>query len=350
MLKNLNKILEADCKFISDKCQTLLPALAGKKILITGGTGFFGKNLIHGLAEINKNLDQPVKVTVLSRNLPNIDSFLDISARKNFNFVQGNMAEPIKLESTFDYIINAAVPSSYELRNDDPQLNYQIITQGAKNIINFASKNPNSKILYISSGVVYDPIAKNKTEFAETDPCTEATEINASTFPSTCKIRAEKLHYEEATNPFVIARCFTFSGIYLPLDSVFAFGNFIDDVLNKRDIRIKRDGLSLRSYMYSADLIVWLLFCLVNGKAKEVYNVGSDQAYSIKELAEAMLKISESKNKLVIENRADIKPSSVYIPSIKKARDELKLEIWQNLEQCIRRSLNWHLERQEHEA
>ena len=80
----------------------------------------------------------------------------------------------------------------------------------------------------------------------------------------------------------VIARCFAFVGPDLPMNANYAIGNFIHDALNEDFIAVKGDGLAVRSYMDQEDLAIWLWRLLQYGKAGEAYNVGSDQAITIK--------------------------------------------------------------------
>lgn len=54
----------------------------------------------------------------------------------------------------------------------------------------------------------------------------------------------------------------------------FAIGNFIKDAMENRDIIIKGDGRPLRSYLYTADLVIWLLTMLLKSENKSIYNVG----------------------------------------------------------------------------
>ena len=121
---------------------------------------------------------------------------------------------------------------------------------------------------------------------------------------------------------FVVARCFAFVGPYLPLDAHFAIGNFIRDGLAGGFIVVKGDGTTVRSYLYADDLAEWLWTIMIKGKTGEAYNVGSDEAITISDLAHFVSSCFETKPEVFIQG----KPASEvdrYVPDIGKVKNEL---------------------------
>jgi dTDP-glucose 4,6-dehydratase len=132
-------------------------------------------------------------------------------------------------------------------------------------------------------------------------------------------------------------------GPFLPLHSHFAIGNFINDLLHKKHIEIKGDGTSSRSYLYVADLMIWLWTILFEGKGNTAYNVGSDQPISIQELANKVINIGDDDTGLsVIKLKESLLISNRYIPSIQKAKNELGLQVYTDLDCAIKKTYNFY--------
>ena len=140
-----------------------------------------------------------------------------------------------------------------------------------------------------------------------------------------------------------IARCFAFVGPYLPLDTHFAIGNFIRDGMTGSPILIQGDGTPYRSYLYAADLAIWLWTILFKGKSCYPYNVGSDEDLTIAELAEVVASTFALKAEVVIAKEPiPGKPVERYVPSVQRAFAELQLKPLISLSDSIIRTASYN--------
>lgn len=309
-----------DLTLIADNLAEDLSFYRDKKIFLTGGTGFFGKWLLESFIFLNSNHDLNVTLTILSRSPHKFSvAYPHLANYKYFTFIQGDVSDFPDMAEDFDLIIHAATDASAELNKSNPELMRSTIMDGAKRICEFADKVNCKRILYTSSGAAYGPQPENLTHIPETfvdNPLFNHNDAYAS-----AKLESEKFFIDNVSCEVVIARCFAFAGPYLPLDGSYAFGNFINDVIHQKDIVIKGDGTAVRSYLYAADLVTWLMRILSKGKDKDIYNVGSSREFTIKQLAEQSTKgivgVIVQKNPGAITSR--------YVPCVDKAKLELRL-------------------------
>jgi dTDP-glucose 4,6-dehydratase len=130
----------------------------------------------------------------------------------------------------------------------------------------------------------------------------------------------------------------------MPLDSGYAAASFFNDILKGKPIRLESQGQSQRSYLYSADLAIWLWTILFRGRTGEAYNVGSEEAIRILDLAGKIAALGRAP--LPVETAAQVPGRSVdpdfYLPSTKKAREELGLKEWTNLDEGLNRTFLWY--------
>jgi len=117
--------------------------------------------------------------------------------------------------------------------------------------------------------------------------------------------------------------------------------NFIGNVLRNEPILVKGDGTPYRSYLYAADLAIWLWTILFRGVSCRPYNVGSDVEVTIADMARAVADVSDVRQPVYISKKASAdKPADRYVPSVQRAKSELALKQNIDLQEAIRRTIS----------
>jgi len=341
----MNRISEIDLKHILTHTEKVLNEdfVFGSNIFITGATGFFGKWLMESFLYLNKELGLKAKIFALSRNPEKfLEEFPFYQNENSITWIKGDIRTFEYPKEQFEYIIHAATDADAKLNAENPLLMLDTITMGTKRVLELARKQTGLKaFLLTSSGAVYGKQPENITHIKETDSF--YIDINN---PGAAYAEGKRLselycsiYVKQYNVPVKIARCFAFVGPYLPLDKHFAIGNFISNVLRNQDIMIKGDGSPIRSYMYASDLIIWLLTILVKGKINIPYNVGSDKALSISDLAFLVKKTHAGNNEVKVQGIPINKPSEQYVPSIIRSKKTLNLNISISIEEAIKRTI-----------
>jgi dTDP-glucose 4,6-dehydratase len=140
----------------------------------------------------------------------------------------------------------------------------------------------------------------------------------------------------------VNARIFALLGPLLSLDIHFAAGNFIRDVLAGKPVQVQGAGTAVRSYLYAADLTVWLLAILLRAERGSVYNVGSEEGVSIADLARRTAATLGGGAVDILGKPDPGWNPGRYVPSTEKIRRELGVSPSVGLEEAIRRTAIWN--------
>ena len=297
------------------------------KIFFTGATGFLGSNLIEYLAQsTNLNFD----ITALTRDKKKAKKIENLGNLK-INWIEKNILDLKHEVGNYDIFFHLACPSAEETYNGmDSVLKFNTIVHGTQNALEFAVKSKIKKFIFTSSGAVYGDYSKKYKYVPESfipsldysNP-NNALGISKKVAEFLCLNYAQKYNFETS-----IFRCFSFVGKNLPLSLHYAIGNFILQASKKNKIILNGPKDTFRSYLHVSDFCEWITTVGLSKNKNNIYNLGSDKAISMFELA----KIIANKFDKKIEIKSLNKKESVgnlyrkyYIPNMKLMKNQFNL-------------------------
>jgi len=338
--------LAQDLDQILDCTRALWEEVRGQRIFITGGTGFFGCWLLESLLWANDQLRLGVSAVVLTRDPAAFErKATHLATHPAVRLEQGDVRDFQAPDGDFPYVIHAATEASVRQAREEPLQMLDTIIDGTRRVLDFARSHGTKKLLLTSSGAVYGAQPSGITHLAE-DYAGGPDPANPLSVYGEGKRLAELLCALYASRHGMeckIARCFAFVGPRLPLDIHFAIGNFIRDATRGGPIQVNGDGTPYRSYLYAADLAVWLWTILFQGASCRPYNVGSEHDLSIADLAREVAQALDPAIPVRIACPPDPgQPPARYVPWTKRARQELGLSEHVPLPEAIRRTAAWY--------
>jgi len=317
-----------------------LATLAGGSILITGATGWFGIWLMDSLCCADDLLRLGIRITAVSRNPDRFNQrFPRFAGDPRISWVTADVRDLEPMTPGFTHVIHAAADTSV---GSDPLAQrrlFDTIVDGTRRTIAAAGASCRS-FLFLSSGAIYGPQRRDRDRFEES-----AADDSGGPPPTDAYARGKRAAEQICTAaaagglPVRIARCFAFVGPHMPLDRHFAIGNFIADAVSGRDICIKSDGRSVRSYMYMTDLVHALVSILAKGEVDRPYNVGSDVMVTIEELARRVERVVGGRGVTIMGAPSD--PNDRYVPDTTRLRTELGCLPQVSLEDAIAGTAAW---------
>lgn len=261
------------------------------KILITGGAGFIGSSLAEQLLLDSENTIVVVDnlLTGSKHKIPKASNVVFIRADANVY----KDIEPVMTSYRFDYVFHYAAVVGVKRTLENPLLVLEDI-QGFKNILDLSKSTNVKRVFFASSSEVYgEPVELPQNE--------DTTPLNSRLPYSIVKNVGEaffKSYKDTYDLDYTIFRFFNTYGIKQSTD--FVMNRFIDAALKNEDITVYGDGSQSRTFCYIDDNIETATKALYENKfINDVVNVGSEIVLSIKELAEIIIKISNSKSKII---------------------------------------------------
>ncbi|HVC90179.1 MAG TPA: NAD-dependent epimerase/dehydratase family protein [Acidobacteriaceae bacterium] len=335
-----------DMETILEKTEQLWDELRGRRIFITGGTGFFGCWLLESFLAANQAFHLQAQAVVLTRSLQKFRGRAPHLANHSaVELIEGDVRDFLFPAGEFEFVIHAATESVRTNPAETAESQLSTIVEGTRRCLEFAESHGAIKFLLTSSGAVYGPQPSEMTHIAE-DYRGAPDVVRPNSVYGEGKRMAEMLCTLSARRTQMeckIARCFAFAGPHLPLDAHFAIGNFIRDAMRGGPIVIQGDGTPMRSYMYAADLAIWLWTMLFRAESLRAFNVGSGQDLSIRAVAEAVVAAIQPKAEIqVVRTAVPGAPVQRYVPSVQAAKQSLHLTEGISLTEAIRRTAAWH--------
>lgn len=307
-------------------------------ILVTGATGLIGSCLIDTLLLANRELNCDYTIFALGRNLEKLEKRFSYACNDNhLNFVVQDVCAPLENCGKVDYIIHAASnadPRSYALYPAETLLTN---IYGANNVLNFAKKIENVKVLFTSTFETYGKIEDCEAFKEEQYGLIDYNSVR-SCYPESkrCAEILFRCYEQEYGVKYSIARLCSIYGPTMDPNDSKAHAQFIRNALNNEDIVLKSEGKPRRTYLTVFDTVSAMFKILFDGKSGEAYNVASDKSVvSIAEVAHTVASICGRKVIFdlpdEIESRGFSAPQNSILDSTKLK--ELGWEAQYNLQQ-----------------
>lgn len=341
--------LSADLADIVARCPDW-SGLRGERLFVTGATGFFGIWLLESFAKANAELHLNAEVVALSRDPAAFAAKAPhLAANPAIRWLQGDVQNFAFPDQPFGYVLHGAMTSAAETyyRTQSPLDKYDLVVNGSRRVLDFAVRSGARKVLLLSSGPAYGRQPADMTHIPESycgAPAVTDSHFDFSVLGEAKRVAElmSTVYAEQYGLQVAIARCFSFVGPHLPLDLHYAIGNFIGDVLQNRPIRVRGDGSPIRSYLYMSDTMVWLWRLLLSA-VTGLFNVGSDRAHSIAEIAELVNELSDNRPGVIVDSRSAADgAANRYVPSTQKILTQLGLQQSIDIETAIAKTLRFY--------
>jgi len=306
-----------------------------KRILVTGGAGFLGSHLCERL--VKEGNDVICLDNYFTGSKKNIQHLMDFN---NFEVIRHDVTIPIFLE--VDQIYNLACPASPIHYQYNPVKTIKTSVLGAINMLGLA-KRIKARILQASTSEVYgDPTVHPQKE----DYWGHVNPIGIRSCYDEGKRVAETLFFDYHRQNKVdirVVRIFNTYGPRMHPNDGRVVSNFIIQALKKENLTIYGDGLQTRSFCYVDDLIDAMIKFMEQDEFTGPINIGNPSEFTIKELAEKVIKITKSKSKVVYKPLPSDDPKQ-RCPDISLAKSILKWEPKIKLTEGLRRTIKYFKE------
>lgn len=311
------------------------------KILIAGGAGFIGSNLVKRL--LLENHEVIILDNLLTSSRENIAEF---ESNSKFSFLHHDVTSPIPDNISADAVFHLASPAS---PNHHSRISYHSLpmqtmmvnTVGTLNLLEFSVKN-NAKFLFASTSEVYgDPKEHPQKEdyrgnVSTTGP--RAVYDEAKRFGETLT----SYYWREKNLDARIARIFNTYGPKMHKEDMRMIVNFILQALNNKPITIFGDGTQTRSLCFVDDLVDGLMKLMFGQNTKgEIINLGNPEEHTVREYSEIVKNITNSSSEIVNSEELPADDPLRRNPDITKAKEILGWQPEISLDEGLSRMIEY---------
>jgi UDP-glucuronate decarboxylase len=349
-------IVAEDVERICERIPHALGALAGRRLLISGGAGFLGYELVSTVVAWNRHVTEgeAIELTVWDTFARGVPPWLEaLRAEPHVTVEERDVAQPIGESEELDYVVHAAGIASPIFYRRFPIETIDANVQGLRALLDHCRDRDAGGVLFFSSSEIYgDPVP-------EAIPTAEDYRGNVScTGPRACYDESKRFGETLCVNfarshdvPVTMVRPFNNYGPGLRIDDRRVIPDFARDIVEGRDVVLLSDGSPTRTFCYVADAVCGYYAALTHGRRGEPYNIGVEEPeISIGDLAERMTAIGREVlgyEGRVVRSKSDdpeylVDNPSRRCPDIAKARRELGYAPEVSLDEGLRRSLVWY--------
>lgn len=297
-----NRVIDEDLDYIAKKFPS--DRIHNANFLITGANGFLPSYLVYTLLHLNKKEERKFKIYALVRNKKNAEKkFKDYLNDKSLKIIEHDITKQFWIKDKIDYIIHGASQASPKFFNTDPVGTLLPNTIGTKNLLDLALKKKSKSFLLMSSGEVYGNIKKKilESNFGLVDPLDVHSCYAESKRMAETMCVAWHKQYGVSTK---IARIFHTYGPGMLPDDGRVQADFVYDILNNRNIKLKSNGLAKRPFCYISDVSIACFLLLFHGENGHAYNVANPKnLIRIKDLAKLLISISNNKSLKIVRSK-----------------------------------------------
>ena len=274
----------------------------GQTILVTGGAGFIGSNLVHFIIE-NRPNDRIINLDALTY-AGNLESLADLVDHPRHEFVHADINDATKLDEIMprvDVVLHLAAESHVDRSIHDPSLFLRTNIIGTQVILDAAKRHNIKRFVYVSTDEVYGelPLDDKSQLFTESTPLKPNSPYAVSKTGGDMLARA--YHHTYGLD-VCITRCSNNFGPYQFPEKVIPL--FVNNLIEGKKVPLYGDGRNIRDWLHVLDHCEAILRVLDDGKAGEAYNIGGNNERSNLELTKMLINLC-GRDESSIERVAD---------------------------------------------